>query len=128
MWSHALGATWVALHNGGGVGWGEVMNGGFGLVLDGSDDASHRAARMLHWDVNNGVARRAWAGNERARSAARRAQDKCPLMELTEPHQAENTLVAEALAEAAKSGVGGPAASVVVAGSADEDCPAAQAA
>ena len=122
------GATWVALHNGGGCGWGEVMNGGFGLVLDGSDDASHRAARMLHWDVNNGVARRAWAGNERARSAARRAQDKCPLMELTEPHQAEDTLVAEALAEAAKSGVGGPAASVVVAGSADEDCPAAQAA
>ena len=68
------GATWVALHNGGGVGWGEVINGGFGLVLDGSgnninlfiDDAERRARMMLQWDVNNGVARRAWSGNSNA--------------------------------------------------------------
>merc|ERR1711871_1199778 len=60
------GATWVALHNGGGVGWGEVMNGGFGLVIDGSDAAGQRARNMLNWDVNNGVCRRSWAGNDNA--------------------------------------------------------------
>ena len=58
------GATWVSLHNGGGVGWGEVVNGGFGLLLDGSTDASRRLQSMLHWDVNNGIARRAWAQND----------------------------------------------------------------
>merc|ERR1711862_1054985 len=60
------GATWVSLHNGGGVGWGEVMNGGFGMVLDGTEDADRRIRAMLHWDVNNGIARRAWAGNDNA--------------------------------------------------------------
>lgn len=60
------GATWVSIHNGGGVGWGEVSNGGFGLVLDGSEEADKRAANMLQWDVNNGVSRRAWSGNEYA--------------------------------------------------------------
>ncbi|KAF1779852.1 Urocanase [Phytophthora cactorum] len=64
----ARGATWIALHNGGGVGWGEVMNGGFGMVLDGSEDAREKAACMLGWDVNNGVARRAWARNANAPS------------------------------------------------------------
>ena len=55
------GATWVSLHNGGGVGWGEVINGGFGMLIDGSEAAKKRIESMLHWDVNNGVARRAWA-------------------------------------------------------------------
>ena len=63
------GATWVALHNGGGVGWGEVMNGGFGMVLDGRKATDIRLERMLFWDVNNGVARRAWSGNANARLA-----------------------------------------------------------
>jgi len=60
------GATWVSIHNGGGVGWGEVSNGGFGLVLDGTVDADKRLEMMLKWDVNNGVARRAWSGNQNA--------------------------------------------------------------
>merc|ERR1719427_1627692 len=60
------GATWVALHNGGGCGWGEVINGGFGLMIDGSDEAEEKAISMLSWDVSNGVARRAWSGNENA--------------------------------------------------------------
>ena len=60
------GATWISLHNGGGVGWGEVINGGFGMLLDGSDDADRRLRMMLHWDVNNGIARRSWARNEEA--------------------------------------------------------------
>jgi urocanate hydratase len=60
------GATWISLHNGGGVGWGEVINGGFGMVLDGSPDSDRRLKSMLHWDVNNGIARRAWARNPNA--------------------------------------------------------------
>merc|ERR1711937_997572 len=67
------GATWVSLHNGGGVGWGEVINGGFGLVLDGTDNANVRIKQMLHWDVNNGIARRAWAGGKNANFQIRRA-------------------------------------------------------
>jgi urocanate hydratase len=66
------GATWVSLHNGGGVGWGEVINGGFGLVLDGTDDADHRLESMLYFDVNNGIARRAWARNPNAKFSIRR--------------------------------------------------------
>lgn len=66
------GATWVSIHNGGGVGWGEVINGGFGLVLDGSDDADRRLRNMLHFDVNNGIARRAWAGNPHALTTIQR--------------------------------------------------------
>ena len=69
------GATWVSLHNGGGVGWGEVMNGGFGMVLDGSDEAERNLQSMLHWDVNNGIARRAWARNSGAEFAAKRAME-----------------------------------------------------
>ena len=72
------GATWVSLHNGGGVGWGEVINGGFGMLLDGSDEAAQRLESMLHWDVNNGVARRAWARNSGALSAIQRAMEKEP--------------------------------------------------
>ncbi|EOD20872.1 hypothetical protein EMIHUDRAFT_117402 [Emiliania huxleyi CCMP1516] len=67
----ARGATWVALHNGGGVGWGEVINGGFGLVLDGTADAGRRAESMLSWDVSNGLARRSWAGNANAQLTIR---------------------------------------------------------
>merc|ERR1712032_1699900 len=70
------GATWVSLHNGGGVGWGEVVNGGFGLVLDGTKDAERRARQMMLWDVNNGIARRAWAGGESANFQIRRAMEK----------------------------------------------------
>jgi len=79
------GATWVSLHNGGGVGWGEVINGGFGMLLDGSDAASRRLDSMLHWDVNNGVARRAWARNTGALSTIQRAMDAEPKLTVTMP-------------------------------------------
>ncbi len=91
------GATWVSLHNGGGVGWGEVMNGGFGLVLDGSPEAGRRARMMLSWDVSNGVARRAWAGNGGARFAIEEAMRAEPLMRVTLPYQADEALVEKAL-------------------------------
>lgn len=80
------GATWVSLHNGGGVGWGEVVNGGFGLVLDGSEEAKHRLESMLFWDVNNGIARRAWARNEEAIFAIKRAMEHEPLLKVTLPY------------------------------------------
>ena len=79
------GATWVSIHNGGGVGWGEVINGGFGLLLDGSDEAGARAHAMLTWDVENGVARRAWARNPGAISAIERAMTRQPNLEVTLP-------------------------------------------
>lgn len=91
------GATWVSLHNGGGVGWGEVMNGGFGLVLDGSPEAARRARMMLSWDVSNGVARRAWGGSGEARFAIEEAMRAEPLMRVTLPHAADEALVARAL-------------------------------
>jgi len=84
------GATWVALHNGGGVGWGEVMNGGFGLVLDGSDDATDRARRMLNWDVSNGVARRAWSGNDNAQSTIKRAMEADHKLKITVANKVQN--------------------------------------
>ena len=93
------GATWISLHNGGGVGWGEVMNGGFGLVLDGSADSDRRLQSMLHWDVNNGVARRAWARNPNARSAMQRAMAKEPRLNVTLPYQVDFNLVEQAFAE-----------------------------
>ncbi|MBC7642699.1 MAG: urocanate hydratase [Flavobacterium sp.] len=77
------GATWVSIHNGGGVGWGEVINGGFGMVLDGSEDASRRLQSMLFWDVNNGIARRNWARNEGAIFAIKRAMETEPLLKIT---------------------------------------------
>ena len=80
------GATWVSLHNGGGVGWGEVSNGGFGLVIDGSQDAERRLVSMLHWDVTNGVARRAWARNSGAVESIRRAMDLNPDLTITLPN------------------------------------------
>jgi urocanate hydratase len=91
------GATWVSLHNGGGVGWGEVMNGGFGLVLDGSADAARRAERMLSWDVANGLARRSWAGNPGARYAISRAMESEPGMRVTLPEAADDALVSRAI-------------------------------
>jgi len=80
------GATWVSIHNGGGVGWGEVINGGFGMLLDGSDDAKRNLRMMLHWDVNNGIARRNWARNENAIFAIQRAMEAEPLLKVTLPN------------------------------------------
>ncbi len=77
------GATWISLHNGGGVGWGEVINGGFGLVLDGSEDADRRLKSMLFWDVNNGIARRAWARNTEANFAIKREMERTPTLKVT---------------------------------------------
>src|SRR5690606_464798 len=77
------GATWVSLHNGGGVGWGDVINGGFGMVLDGSNESEQKLQSMLHWDVNNGIARRSWARNEGALSAIKRAMQEEPLLKVT---------------------------------------------
>ena len=87
------GATWVSIHNGGGVGWGEVINGGFGMVLDGSDDADRRLHSMLHWDVNNGIARRSWARNEPAMFAIRRAMEVEPRLKVTMPNFADDELI-----------------------------------
>lgn len=80
------GATWISLHNGGGVGWGEVINGGFGLVLDGSADADRRLKSMLFWDVNNGIARRSWARNKEADFAIRREMERTPNLKVTLPN------------------------------------------
>jgi urocanate hydratase len=91
------GATWVSLHNGGGVGWGEVINGGFGMVLDGRPETDDHIRQMLHWDINNGIARRSWAGNTGARFTAQRAMDEQPLLQVTLPELAENTLVDNAI-------------------------------
>lgn len=86
------GATWVSIHNGGGVGWGEVINGGFGMVLDGSTEANRRLHSMLFWDVNNGIARRSWARNEGAEFAIRRAMEAEPLLRVTMPNHVDPKL------------------------------------
>jgi len=91
------GATWVSLHNGGGVGWGEVVNGGFGMLLDGSQEADRRLQAMLHWDVNNGIARRAWARNEGAEFAIARAMEQDPNMTVTMPQHADDGLIDDAI-------------------------------
>ena len=87
------GATWVSIHNGGGVGWGEVINGGFGMVLDGSKEASKRLESMLFWDVNNGISRRSWARNEGAIFAIKRAMATQPLLKVTIPNIVEDGLL-----------------------------------
>ncbi|MAP55516.1 MAG: urocanate hydratase [Altibacter sp.] len=87
------GATWVSIHNGGGVGWGEVINGGFGMVLDGSNDAQRRLESMLFWDVNNGIARRSWARNEEAIFAIKRAMENTPDLVVTLPNFVDDTLL-----------------------------------
>uniref|UniRef100_A0A8D3CQW6 Urocanate hydratase n=1 Tax=Scophthalmus maximus TaxID=52904 RepID=A0A8D3CQW6_SCOMX len=84
------GATWVALHNGGGVGWGEVMNGGFGLLLDGSEEAAKRASLMLNWDVSNGVARRCWSGNSHAYETIQRTMEEHRQLRVTMPFPVED--------------------------------------
>lgn len=86
------GATWVSIHNGGGVGWGEVINGGFGMVLDGSTEASQKLRSMLFWDVNNGISRRNWARNEGATFAIKRAMESEPLLKVTIPNLVDDTL------------------------------------
>ena len=87
------GATWVSIHNGGGVGWGEVINGGFGMVLDGSEEASRRLESMLFWDVNNGIARRSWARNDEAIFAIKRAMESQPLLKVTLPNKVDDALL-----------------------------------
>jgi urocanate hydratase len=91
------GATWVSLHNGGGVGWGEVINGGFGMVIDGSDDADRRIRNMLLWDVNNGIARRSWARNDGALFAIKREMQRTPGLQVTLPNFADDRLINNAL-------------------------------
>lgn len=87
------GATWVSIHNGGGVGWGEVINGGFGMLLDGSNEADRRLKSMLFWDVNNGISRRSWARNEEAVFAIKRAMEMEPLLKVTIPNIADDQLL-----------------------------------
>ena len=87
------GATWVSIHNGGGVGWGEVINGGFGMVLDGSKEASKRLKSMLFWDVNNGISRRSWARNEGAIFAIKRAMEIEPNLEVTLPNHVDDAII-----------------------------------
>lgn len=91
------GATWVSIHNGGGVGWGEVMNGGFGMLLDGSDEADARLLNMLFFDVNNGIARRSWARNQEALFAIQREMQRSPSLRVTLPHLADESLIRNAL-------------------------------
>ena len=87
------GATWVSIHNGGGVGWGEVMNGGFGMVIDGSEDSDRHIREMLLWDVNNGIARRSWARNEGAVNAIRREMERTPGLKVTLPNFADENMI-----------------------------------
>ncbi len=94
------GASWISLHNGGGVGWNEVVNGGFGLVLDGSAECDERLESMLFWDVNNGIARRAWAGNDGARFAISRAMQRERGLTVTLPNPSADSLLDDALAKA----------------------------
>ncbi len=90
------GATWVSIHNGGGVGWGEVINGGFGMLLDGTEDADRRLRSMLHWDVNNGIARRAWARNEEAIFAISRAMKSEPKLNVLLPNRVDEKIISDA--------------------------------
>ncbi len=87
------GATWISIHNGGGVGWGEVINGGFGMLLDGSADSHRNLKMMLHWDVNNGIARRNWARNENAIFAIKRAMETEPLLKVTLPNLVDESIL-----------------------------------
>jgi urocanate hydratase len=91
------GATWVSLHNGGGVGWGEVINGGFGMVLDGTEETTEKLKMMLHWDVNNGIARRSWALSKGALSTLEREMNRTPGLKVTVPYIADDDLMDEVL-------------------------------
>ena len=87
------GATWVSIHNGGGVGWGEVINGGFGMVIDGSEEAERRIKSMLFWDVNNGIARRSWARNKGSMDAIRREMERTPGLKVTMPNLVDDDIL-----------------------------------
>ena len=91
------GATWVSIHNGGGVGWGEVINGGFGMVIDGSEESDLHIRQMLLWDVNNGIARRSWARNDGAIAAIRREMERTPELKVTLPNFADDNIIKNAL-------------------------------
>jgi len=91
------GATWVSLHNGGGVGWGEVINGGFGMILDGTPETEKKLRNMLHWDVNNGIARRSWARRDKALFTLKREMERTPGLKVTLPYIADDKLIDEAL-------------------------------
>ena len=91
------GATWVSVHNGGGVGWGEVINGGFGMVIDGSEDSARHIREMLFWDVNNGIARRSWARNQGAMNSAEREMARTPGLKITMPNIADDNIIKDAL-------------------------------
>ena len=90
------GATWVSIHNGGGVGWGEVINGGFGMVVDGSEEAARHIRNMLFWDVNNGISRRAWARNKGSMDAIRREMERTPQLRVTMPHLVDDAVIDKA--------------------------------
>jgi len=94
------GATWVSLHNGGGVGWGEVINGGFGMMLDGTPETDSKLRMMLHWDVNNGIARRSWARNKGAMITLRREMERTPGLKVTIPYIADDEIIDEVFKEA----------------------------
>ena len=93
------GATWVSLHNGGGVGWGEVINGGFGMVLDGTEETGEKLRMMLHWDVNNGIARRSWARSEGALFTLQREMERTPGLKVTVPYIADDLLISDLFGE-----------------------------
>ena len=91
------GATWVSIHNGGGVGWGEVINGGFGMVIDGTEEADRRIKNMLFWDVNNGIARRSWARNSGSMDAIQREMDRTPELRVTMPNLVDDDIIQSAM-------------------------------
>ena len=96
------GATWVSLHNGGGVGWGEVINGGFGMLLDGTSETQNKLISMLHWDVNNGIARRSWARNKEAIFTLKREMERTPGLKVTMPYIADDKIIEEAFTPSGK--------------------------
>ena len=87
------GATWISIHNGGGVGWGEVINGGFGMLIDGSKESEDKLKMMLHWDVNNGIARRSWARNKEAIFAIKKEMERTPKLKVTLPHLVNDNIL-----------------------------------
>ncbi len=91
------GATWVSIHNGGGVGWGEVINGGFGMAIDGSEDSARHIREMLFWDVNNGIARRSWARNKGSMDAIRREMERTPELTVTMPNLVDDDIIEDAV-------------------------------
>jgi urocanate hydratase len=91
------GATWVSIHNGGGVGWGEVINGGFGMAIDGSEDSARHIREMLFWDVNNGIARRSWARNPGSMDAIKREMERTPELTVTLPNLVDDDVIDNAV-------------------------------